>query len=90
LKINPELKSSRGPVVIRMRTRTHGELTCRVDHVPGGAEAPLAESEVREKLDDCLRLGVKPLRDGTINMLLERTRQLDTFSDMSQFFAGIC
>ena len=89
LKIDPDLKSSRGPVVIRMRTRTHGELTARVDHVPGSAEAPLGESEVREKFEECFRLGVKPLRHPAIAKLLQRVRELERVSDMSEFFADI-
>jgi 2-methylcitrate dehydratase PrpD len=90
LKVNPELKGSRGPVVIRMRTRKHGELTSRVEHLPGSAESPLTEAEVREKFDECFRLGAKPLSDATISTLFQRVRELETVRDMSGFFSGIC
>ena len=86
LKINPELKSSRGPVVIRMRTRNHGELICRIDHVPGSAEAPLTQSEVTEKFDECFRLGVKPMTGDAIAALLKRVDTLERLDDMSRFF----
>ena len=86
LKINPELKSSRGPVAIRMRTRNHGELICRIDHVPGSAEAPLTQSEVTEKFDECFRLGVKPMTGDAIAALLKRVDTLERLDDMSRFF----
>lgn len=89
LKIDPDIKSSRAPIVIRLRTRTHGELQCRIDHVPGSAEAPLSETEVREKLDDCFGLGVKPLSKAAIGALLERVSTLERLDDMAGFFGGV-
>ena len=86
LKINPELKSSRGPVIIRLRTRTRGELTCQIDHVPGSAEVPLTQAEVREKFEECFRLGVNPMSTESIRSLSERVDGLERLVDMSEFF----
>jgi 2-methylcitrate dehydratase PrpD len=90
LKIDPALTSSRGPVTIRLRTKKHGELVCRVEHLPGSAEAPMSEAEVRDKFDECLRLGVRPLSAGAIETLHARVRGLEQLPDMSKFFDGIC
>lgn len=90
VKVDPTLKTERGPIVISMRTRTHGDISCRVDHVPGSLEAPLTETEVQEKFQECFRLGVRPLTDTQLLELRQRIRDLEKFPDMSAFFAGIC
>ena len=59
VRVDPEMTGNRGPVVVRMRTRTHGELTCRVDDVAGRPGAPIPEAEV-EASYPALRLRRSP------------------------------
>ena len=90
LKVDPEQTGNRGPVVIRMQTRNHGEISCRVEDVVGGPEAPIPESEIEEKFRECFRLGVRPLSDAQIRQISERVRNVEGVTDMSEFFRGIC
>lgn len=89
VRVDPGLNGQRGPVIVRMQTRTNGELSCRVDHVPGSVEAPLSKAEIDEKLRECFKLGVRPLTDDQISALVDRVRTLDRVADMSRFFDGI-
>lgn len=90
VRVDPALKGERGPVVVRMTTRTHGDISCRVKDVPGSPEAPLSPAEVDEKFRECFRLGVRPLDDRQIGMLSERVRQVEDIAEMSRFFEGVC
>lgn len=90
LQIDPTLTSSRGPVVIRLRSKRHGELSTTVAHVPGSREAPLTEAQVNEKFDECFRLGTRPLSKEQIATLTARVHGLEQFPDMASFFSGIC
>lgn len=90
VKVDPTLKTERGPIIISMQTRTHGEVSCRIDHVPGSPGAPLSEAEVQEKFQECFRLGVRPLTDTGLHELSQRVRDLEKISDMSTFLNGIC
>jgi hypothetical protein len=58
--------------------------------VPGSAEAPLTDAEINEKLQECFRLGVRPLTGNQIAALIERVRIVEQISDMSTFFDGVC
>lgn len=84
------IRSERGPVVVRMSTSKHGELSCRVDDVPGSVAVPLSHAEIDDKLGECFRLGVRPLNDQQIVMLRERVQHVEDVPDMSAFFKGIC
>ena len=90
LQIDPTLTSSRGPVVIRLRSKRHGELATTVAHVPGSREAPLTEAQVNEKFDECFRLGTRPLSKEQIATLTARVHGLEQVPDMASFFSGIC
>ncbi len=90
VRVDPEMTGNRGPVVIRMRTRTHGELTCRVDDVAGRPGAPIPEAEVEAKFRECFGLGVRPLSAAQTETLMSRVREVDRVPDMSKFFEGIC
>jgi hypothetical protein len=69
-----------------MRTRHRAELACTVTHVPGDPRVQHGDAGVREKFDECLRLGVKPLNDASIQSLYDRVDELETFEDMARFF----
>lgn len=90
VEVDSALNSERGPVVIDMHTKTHGHMSSRVEHVPGSMEAPLSESEINEKLQECFRLGVRPLTAKQIAELTSRVHNLEPIKDMSTFFDGVC
>jgi len=90
LHIDPTLTSSRGPVVIRLRSKRHGELTRTVAHVPGSREAPLTESQINDKFGECFGMGVHPLDPRRIAQLTSRVHEIDQFADMASFFSGVC
>jgi 2-methylcitrate dehydratase PrpD len=89
VRVDPALTTERGPIVMRMRTKAHGDLSCRVEHVPGSAEAPLSDAEVTEKLQDCFGRGVRPLTQNQIEILTARVRDLERIPDLAQFFDDI-
>jgi 2-methylcitrate dehydratase PrpD len=82
-------KGTRGPIVLRMRTKSHGELSTRVTHVPGGLEAPVADAEIQQKFDECFRLGVNALDSARIALLTQRVRDVASAEDMHLFFKDI-
>ena len=45
--VDPRNAGKRGPAVLRVRSRRHGVLTRRVDHVPGSEHAPLSAQDMR-------------------------------------------
>jgi hypothetical protein len=75
---------------VRLRTKNHGEVSCRIEHVPGNPQAPLTGNEVNEKCAECFSLGAAPLSAERIKTLGERVRNIERIKDMSQFFDGIC
>jgi 2-methylcitrate dehydratase PrpD len=89
LTVDSGQTGNRGPVIVRMQTRTHGAIACRVEDVAGGPESPLAESEIENKFHECFRLGVRPLTDRHIALLSDRVRNVEQMTDMSVFFDGI-
>ncbi|MEQ1776868.1 MAG: MmgE/PrpD family protein [Burkholderiales bacterium] len=80
---------TRGPIVLRMRTRTHGEISTRVAHVPGSLEAPVSDAEIQQKFDECFRRGVRPLDGARIERLTQRVSGVEAISDMAAFFKDI-
>jgi len=87
--IDDTLNSTRGPIVMRMRTRRHGEVSTRVVHVPGSAEMPVSDAEVQQKFDECLRRGVRSLGDAQVATLMQRVRDVAQLADMASFFDGV-
>jgi 2-methylcitrate dehydratase PrpD len=80
---------TRGPIVLRMRTTTHGEISTRAEHVPGSLEMPVNDAEIQQKFDECLRLGARPLDDARIALLTRRVHDVAGVSEMSSFFKDI-
>jgi 2-methylcitrate dehydratase PrpD len=87
--IDDTQQGTRGPIVMHMRTRNHGDISTRVAHVPGSLQAPVSDAEVQQKFDECFRRGVRPLTDAQIATLTARVRDAETISDMTSFFDGI-
>lgn len=90
VKVAPEHLTTRGPVIVRMQTRTHGELTCRVADVRGGPEDPFTPQEMEEKFDECFRLGARPLTATAIAQLRSRVQALEQLSDAATLLDGVC
>lgn len=89
VRVDPSLTSERGPVLLRLRTKKHGEIACRVEHVPGDPRVPLTRKQVDDKFAECFGLGVRPLSPEQVNTLSERVRNVERIKDMSTFFDGI-
>ena len=87
--IDDTQKGTRGPIVMRMRTTTHGDISTRAEHVPGSFEMPVSDAEVQQKFDECFRRGARPLRDAQIETLAARVRAMDENSDMYLFLKDI-
>ncbi len=87
--IDDTQKGTRGPIVMRMRTTTHGDISTRAEHVPGSLEMPVADAEVQQKFDECFRRGARPLRDAQIETLATRVRTIDGNLDMYLFLKDI-
>jgi 2-methylcitrate dehydratase PrpD len=90
VRVDSKLTTERGPVLVRMRTRKTGEISCYVENVPGSREAPLTEGEVAEKSRECFRLGVNPLTDMQIGELSARISNIESSQSISKLFEGIC
>jgi 2-methylcitrate dehydratase PrpD len=88
VRVDPSLTTERAPVVVCMRTKNHGEISCRIDHVPGDPQAPLASTELDRKFRECFGLGASPLNAEQISTLSERVRNIEKIKDMSEFFEG--
>jgi len=90
IKVAPGHLTTRGPVVLRVTSRKHGELTCRVEDVRGGPDDPFSEDEIQEKFDECFRRGERPLDAARVAHLQSRIAKLEALDDMASLFAGVC
>jgi 2-methylcitrate dehydratase PrpD len=89
VRVDPSLSTERAPIVLNVSTKKHGRLSCRVDHVPGSPEAPIAEDEMMEKFGECFGRGVRPLSSKQVEMLRARIHKIESLPDMATFFDGI-
>jgi 2-methylcitrate dehydratase PrpD len=87
--IDETQKGTRGPSVMRMHTKTHGEIAARVTHVPGSLQAPVSDAEIQQKFDECFRLGARPLDDARVARLTQRVRTVEVIDDMHMFLKDI-
>jgi 2-methylcitrate dehydratase PrpD len=87
--VDPTNTGSRGPAVLRVRTRSHGEIVRRVEHEPGSLEAPLTDAEIADKCRQCFARGARPLSAGESELLMERIARVEQISDMALFFDGL-
>jgi 2-methylcitrate dehydratase PrpD len=90
IKVAPEHLSTRGPVVLRVTSKQHGNLSTRVEDVRGGPDDPFSAEEIGEKFAECFRLGAKPLDNAQAALLTARVDSIETVADMSTFFQRIC
>ncbi|MDB5809051.1 MAG: hypothetical protein JWN94_1173 [Betaproteobacteria bacterium] len=86
--VDPALTGERGPVTVMLRTRTHGEISERVEHVPGSVESPLSQAELDEKFGECFGRGVHPLDAAQVDALSTRVNNVASWPDMATFFDG--
>ena len=90
VRVDEMQTGTRGPVTVRMRTKNHGEISCRIEDVPGTPGVPLPEAEIDEKFRECFGLGVRPLDRDKCAMLMARVREVERVTDMSRFFEDVC
>ena len=90
VSVDSTLTSERGPVLVKMATKTHGDISCYVEHVPGTREAPLSEQEIKHKAQECFSLGVRPLKPEQVESLSSRIKTIEDNKNISELFQGVC
>ena len=90
VSVDRSLTSERGPVKLKMSTKTRGEVSCYIEHVPGTKEAPLSDEEIKQKASECFSLGVRPLTQQQIEKLSSRISAIEGSKNMSTLFEGTC
>lgn len=89
VKVDPDNCGSRGPMVLRVRSRRHGALSSRVEHEPGSSASPLSDAEVQEKARACFALGAGPLDVQATERLLKNIAAIEREPDMAAFVTGL-
>lgn len=87
--VDPKNKGNRGPIELRIRSRKHGNIACRVEHVPGSDEWPLSEREVADKCRECFALGAKPFTGKQTDLIMQRVANIEQTADMAEFFKDL-
>ncbi len=80
---------TRGPVVLRMRTRSHGEIFCRIEDVAGSTGRPIAPEAAEEKFRECFTVSRYPLSDARYVQLKARVQGVHQAADMWRFFGAM-
>jgi 2-methylcitrate dehydratase PrpD len=89
LKVDAQQSGTRGPVELRMRTRTHGDIVCRVDDVAGSTGRPIPPAAAEEKFRECFAVSPYPLTDARYALLKARVDDLQEISDIYLFLNDI-
>ncbi|MEQ1773713.1 MAG: MmgE/PrpD family protein [Burkholderiales bacterium] len=89
LKVDTTQNGTRGPVVLSMRTRSHGDISCRVEDVAGSEGRKIAPEVAEEKFRECFAISKWPLSEMQYAHLKARVMDVNRISDMSRFFDGI-
>lgn len=87
--VDPQLQGERGPITLKLKTRTHGPIAETVEHVPGSLESPLSEDDLNEKFRECFSTGAAPLSGPRMQALMTRIQGIEQWPDMATFFDGI-
>ncbi|MBM3342946.1 MAG: MmgE/PrpD family protein [Betaproteobacteria bacterium] len=88
LKVDDTQTGTRGPVELRMQTRTHGQVSCRVEDVAGSDGRLIAPEQVQDKFRECFAMGRYALSDARYTALKQRVEACRQIGDMAQLFAG--
>ena len=89
VKVDETLTTNRGPIELRLQTRTKGTLYRRVEHVPGSLQAPVSEDILEQKIVDCCQWGAYPLDHEKIKTLRQRVQNIQACDNMNLFFDSI-
>ncbi len=89
VKVDETLTTNRGPIELRLQTRTKGTLYRRVEHVPGSLQAPVSEDILEQKIVDCFQWGAYPLDHEKIKTLRQRVQNIQACDNMNLFFDSI-
>lgn len=87
LRVDETQTGTRGPVDLRMHTRVHGEIACRIEDVAGSEGRPIAPEQVEEKFRECFAIGRFALTESRYARLKQRVEAVRQLSDMAQLFA---
>lgn len=87
--VDPANKGNRGPIVLRIRSRRHGLISRRVEHVPGSDQSPLSAREAADKCRACFALGARPLTASRTDLVMDRVANLEQVADMAIFFEDV-
>lgn len=88
LKVDERQTGTRGPVELRMRTCTHGEVSCRIEDVAGSEGRPISREQAEEKFRECFSLGPHALSQARYAALRARVAGLQTLDVMAGLFAA--
>jgi 2-methylcitrate dehydratase PrpD len=83
LRVDQTQSGTRGPVALRMRTKTSGEIFCRVEDVAGSEGRPIPRTAAEDKFNECFGLGTRPLYGTPYAHLSARIHHLAQWPDMA-------
>jgi len=89
LKVDSAQTGTRGPVELRLRTRTHGEIACLVEDVAGSAGRPIPPQAIDEKFRECFTASRWPLSQAQYERLCARMNDLQQMDDMRSLLKGV-
>ncbi len=89
VKVDATQTGTRGPVELRMQTRNHGEVSCRIKDVAGSEGRPISPQAAEDKFRDCFLQSRWPLNELKYEQLRERVALLHEMDDMYLFLKDI-
>lgn len=88
VRVNDGWPGKFAPCELTVRTARHGDLTRRVDHVPGAPENPLSLDDLEAKFRDCAAAGIAPMTPGQADAVIDAVLSLEEVENMAAFFDG--
>lgn len=89
LKVDERQTGTRGPVELRMRTRTHGEVSCRIEDVAGSKGRPIPREQAEEKFRECFAMSAYRLTGAHYAQIASRIQCVESVDDMYLIFKDI-
>lgn len=86
IRIEPAWPGKVSPAAVAVRTARHGVLSRTVDKLPGSAERPLSDAELKEKAAACLGAGARAMSPEQIQKFAARIMTIDSLPRVSELF----
>ena len=86
--VNDDWPGKFAPCELTIHTARRGNLTRRVDHVPGTPENPMSLDDLKAKFRDCAAAGVAPMTRGRADDVIDAVLALEEAADMATFLDG--